>query len=101
MWSPYVQWLYFPEVETKEIGQKKFEMSVVIWENMLIALRECKKTGKKQEEPISSGCNIVAVKRILRITMKQYLTVSLDKETDTMNVINIRGDIDHWHLNIL
>lgn len=68
---------------------------------MLIALRECKKTGKKQEEPISSGCNIVAVKRILRITMKQYLTVSLDKETDTMNVINIRGDIDHWHLNIL
>lgn len=33
--------------------------------------------------------------------MKKYFTVSWDKEREVMSVINIRGETDDWHLNII
>lgn len=38
---------------------------------MGIALREHKKIEKKQEKPISLGCNTMSVKKLLRVIMKE------------------------------
>lgn len=65
---------------------------------MGIALREHKKIEKKQEKPISLGCNTMSVKKTIK---GHYERVSWDKETEAMSIMNTRGETDHWHLHIL
>lgn len=103
VWLPYVQWHIpiFSWSRDQIKKRKKWETSIIIWENMGIPLREHKKIGEKQEKPISLGCNTMSVKVLLRVTMKAYLPVSWDKETKVMSIINTRGEIDRWHLHIL